>query len=279
VIAFPNCKINLGLNVIHKRNDGYHDIETVFYPINIVDAIEVIADETSPQAQRIQFSFSGIALNGKAEENLCVRAYELLRGNFPEMPALKMHLHKTIPVGAGLGGGSSDAAFSLRLLNDKFNLKLSIESLLDYALQLGSDCPFFIINKPCFATGRGEFLKPINLVLSNYKMVIANPGIDISTSEVFSLVKPIRPSKSILDIIQEPIDSWKNELKNDFEEAVFKAHSEISDIKNELYRAGALYASMTGTGSTVYGIFEKENEAKFSFPSNYIVRELFGQPQ
>ena len=277
MILFPNSKINLGLNIIRKRTDGFHDLESVFYPIDLTDALEVISP--GKLTELIEFSTTGLEIEGEPGTNLCPRAFSLLKKFFPRIPAVQMHLHKAIPIGAGLAGGSSDAAFTLKLLNEKFSLGISTESLLNFALQLGSDCPFFIINKPCFATGRGELLEPVDIDLSAYKILIVNPAIHISTSEVFSRVKPLLPSKSILQIIQQPVTSWKNELRNDFEEAVFTANPDIAHIKDELYRAGGLYASMTGTGSTVYGIFEKRNEAKFSFPPNYFVKELFDQAQ
>ena len=165
---------------------------------------------------------SGIPINGKNEENLCFKAYWLLKKDFSQLPAVMIHLHKTIPAGSGLGGGSADGAFTLRLLNQKFALGLSTEQLLDYALQLGSDCPFFIINIPCVATGRGEFLEPVSVDLSGYKFVIVNPGIHLSTAEAFSLLKPSLPSKSIKEIIQQPVETWQTELKNDFEKPVLK---------------------------------------------------------
>jgi 4-diphosphocytidyl-2-C-methyl-D-erythritol kinase len=277
VIVFPNCKINLGLNIIRKRTDGFHDIESVFYPVGLTDALEVVTAGNSTEP--LQFSASGLAIEGATETNLCHNAFSMLKKFFPQIPPTQMHLHKAIPIGAGLGGGSSDAAFTLKLLNMKFGLEITTESLLDFALQLGSDCPFFIMNKPCFASGRGEFLESINIDLGAYKIVIVNPGIHISTAEVFSMVKPVHPSKSIRQVIQQPLLSWKNELKNDFEEIIFAAHPEIGDIKDELYRTGALYASMTGSGSSVYGIFEKSNEPGFSFPSTYFVKQLIGEAQ
>ena len=197
-----------------------------------------------------------------------------MKKDFPQLSAVKIHLHKTIPAGSGLGGGSADGAFMLKLLNQKFDLELSTEQLLDYAVQLGSDCPFFIINKPCFATGRGEFLEPISIDLSAHKFVIANPGIHVSTAEAFSSLKPSLPSKSIKEIIQQPVETWKKELKNDFEESVFKKYPAIESIKAKMYESGAVYSSMTGSGSTVYGIFRKELEVSLDLPQNYFVKEL-----
>jgi 4-diphosphocytidyl-2-C-methyl-D-erythritol kinase len=277
MILFPNCKINLGLNVIRKREDGYHDLETVFYPVAIKDVLEIIKARNPNPA--IQYSASGIPIEGAPENNLCIKAYRLLKNDFPQLPSIELHLHKTIPQGAGLGGGSSNGAFTLLLLNKKFELNLSREKLLDYALQLGSDCPFFIINKPCFAMGRGEILTPVDIDLSNYKFVIVNPGIHISTGEAFSSIVPAAVTKSVKDIMLQPIDTWSKELKNGFEEPLLKKYSAIKEIKDKLYHAGAVYASMTGSGSTVFGIFERNNNEQISFPSHYFVKELTGQLQ
>lgn len=275
MIVFPNCKINLGLNVIRKRDDGYHDLESLFYPLDLTDALEIVSSQTTKDP--VIFSTSGLEINGEPGTNLCLKALAVLKKSFPQIPPVNMHLHKTIPIGAGLGGGSADAAFTLKLLNKKFHLGISTDSLLEIALELGSDCSFFILNRPCLARGRGELLQPAALDLSPYRLVIVNPGIHMSTAEVFSAITPTVPSKSVLQIIQQPIASWRNELKNDFEEAVFQKYPIISQVKNGLYDAGALYASMTGTGSTVYGIFEKRRPVEFSFPSNYFVKELPGK--
>jgi 4-diphosphocytidyl-2-C-methyl-D-erythritol kinase len=269
VVLFPNCKINLGLNIIGKRRDGYHDLETVFYPVQLKDAIEVIENSS------LKFSTSGLDIQGSNETNLCVKAFHLLKKYFPHLPAVQMHLHKAIPMGAGLGGGSADGAFTLKLLNKKFDLNLSEKQLIDYSLQLGSDCPFFIINKPCYATGRGEILERLQLDLSNYKIVLVHLGVHISTAWAFENIKPLKPVKLIKEIIHQPISSWKYELTNDFEEPVFKKHPEIKKIKDDLYNAEAIYASMTGSGSSVYGIFEKEKTISLSFPENYFTKTLF----
>jgi len=268
VVLFPNCKLNLGLHIIRKRPDGYHDIETVFYPLPFYDAIEII------EADNFQFSMSGETIHGHEQDNLCIKAYQLLKKDFSQLPAVKMHLHKNIPSGAGLGGGSADAAFTLMLCNQKFDLGLSGEKLIEYALQLGSDCPFFIVNKPCFASGRGEYLETIDLNLAAYKFLIVNPRIHISTTEAFSFISPQQPSKPVKEIMLQPIETWKDELKNDFEEPVFKKHPAIKKIKEKLYEAGAVYSSMSGSGSTVYGIFKKEVVVKPGFPENYVVKEL-----
>src|SRR6186997_3271542 len=269
MVSFPNCKINLGLNIVNKRDDGYHDIETAFFPIQLKDSLEIIEKE------KFEFSTRGIAIEGEPEKNLCIKAYDLLKKDFPQLPAVQMHLHKAIPMGAGLGGGSADGAFTLKLLNKKFELSLSEKQLINYSLQLGSDCPFFILNKPCFATGRGEILEQTELDLSEYKFLIVQPPVHISTAWAFSTINPLEPVKLIKQIIQQPIATWKAELINDFEKPVFENHPEIKKIKDKLYDAGATYASMSGSGSAVYGIFSKENAISISFPDNYFVKTLF----
>lgn len=253
MLFFSNCKINLGLRVLQKRADGYHDLETVFYPIPFHDVIEVIRTEQAP----LQFSTSGIDVNVLPEQNLCMKAYNLLKQKF-DLPPLQLHLHKSIPSGAGLGGGSANAAFTLKLLNAKLNLGLTTEQLLDLSLQLGSDCPFFIVNRPCIASGRGEVFEPVNLSrLQQYKIAIINPGIHISTAWAFSKIKIRNDGASIKHIINQPIELWKNELVNDFEEAVFAEHPALPEIKSKLYENGAVYASMSGSGSGMYGLFEQ----------------------
>jgi 4-diphosphocytidyl-2-C-methyl-D-erythritol kinase len=271
VIVFPNCKINLGLHITGKRSDGFHDLETVFFPLPFYDVLEIIE---SSGYNDISFTVTGIPISGDPSTNLCVKAYRLLKKDHPHLPALKMHLHKIIPMGAGLGGGSADGAYTLKLLNDKFQLGLSTPQLINYALQLGSDCPFFIINQPSFATGRGEAMEPFNLSLKNYTFVLVNPGIHVNTAQAFSQVTPALPGKSIKAIIQQPITTWKDELKNDFEEIVSKQHPAISEIKKELYAKGAVYGSMTGSGSTMYGIFERRNDLKLYFPPGYFIKQL-----
>jgi 4-diphosphocytidyl-2-C-methyl-D-erythritol kinase len=268
MISFPNCKINLGLHILNKREDGFHNLETFFYPLPLHDALEII------QAEKTVFTNSGLPVPGTAEGNICLKAYHLLKKDFAELPLLKIHLHKAIPMGAGLGGGSADGAFTLKLLNQKFNLGLSTDQLIKYALKLGSDCPFFIINKPCIAAGRGEILEPLPIDLSAYKFLIVNPGIHVNTGWAFSQINPVLSEKSIKKIIVQPIETWQKELKNDFEEPVFNNHLEIKSIKDELYKEGAVYASMSGSGSTVYGIFKKEIELSFNFPAHYFVKEL-----
>ena len=272
MICFPTCKINLGLRITNKRADGFHALETVFFPISIKDALEIII-EPDTNAAPISFTSSGLAINGDPSDNLCFKAYGLLKKDYPTIPNIKMHLHKTIPMGAGLGGGSADGAFTLVALNQLFNLQLSVDKLMQYALTLGSDCPFFIINTPAFATGRGEILKPINVNLDGYYIVIVNPGIAISTKLAFSLITPKVPDTNMEAIICEPVTLWKEKLINDFEQPIFNSFPELANIKETLYQKGAVYASMTGTGSTVYGIFPTSmmDTLSFNFPTHYFV--------
>lgn len=265
MILFPNCKINLGLHIIGKRADGYHNLETIFYPIALKDALEII------QAETFSFKVTGMPVDGEPEKNLCVKAYNLLKQKF-DLPPVYMHLHKAIPLGAGLGGGSSDGATTLLLLDQKFQLKLTTNELIDLSLQLGSDCPFFIINKPCLATGRGEILQALQIeTLKDYKIVIVNPGIHINTGWAFSQIRPAPSLQSLQSIIEQPVSEWKHRLKNDFENAVFSAHPEIKAIKDQLYSNGAVYASMSGSGASVYGVFEKDDVVKLEFPDRYFV--------
>lgn len=274
MIVFPNCKINLGLNILRKRSDGYHDLETVFYPLPLTDILEIIEYKNHTRTPSIPFTITGLPVKGEAASNLCIRAYKLLKRDFQHLPHIKVHLHKVIPTGAGLGGGSADAAFTLLLLNDLFRLKISPEQLIDYAAQLGSDCPFFIINKPCFAKGRGEKLEELKVDLSNYKFIIIHPNIHIDTGRAFLNITPALPARSLKEIITSPLQTWKDELINDFENVIFPDHKEIAAIKEKLYRAGAIYASMSGSGSTVYGIFEKRSQPELQFPGTYFVKEV-----
>ncbi|HVZ97172.1 MAG TPA: 4-(cytidine 5'-diphospho)-2-C-methyl-D-erythritol kinase [Chitinophagaceae bacterium] len=263
MIAFPNCKINLGLHVLRKREDGYHDLETCFLPVKLQDAAEIV-----PSQDVTHFTATG-TFSGNDADNLCLKAYHLLKADFPQITAISMHLHKVIPAGAGLGGGSADAACTLQLLNKIFELKISLEQLSVYALQLGSDCPFFLINKTSVATGRGEILKEINVPLKDYRIALVNPGIHISTGIAFKNIRPAIPGKAIRQIINQPIETWRDELKNDFEKFVFERYPLVKKIKEDLYHDGALYASMSGSGSTVYGIFEKNKDINYKPQSNF----------
>ncbi len=269
MVTFPNSKINIGLNIIGKRNDGYHNIETVFYPIDVKDALEIIPSPDS--GTDIIFTSSGNPISGNTDENLCVKAYRLLKKDFPEIPSVKMHLHKNIPMGAGLGGGSSDGAAVLLLLNKKFNLNISEEKLIQYALMLGSDCPFFIKNKPCFAEGRGDILKETSIDLSGYKLMIVHPGIHVNTKEAFAKLDPkdYSAAGSLELAIQKNITEWKTYINNDFEKPVFGRYPEIKKIKSIMYENGSLYSSMSGSGSSVFGIFPQDMNINIKFPSHY----------
>ncbi|HEU4903805.1 MAG TPA: 4-(cytidine 5'-diphospho)-2-C-methyl-D-erythritol kinase [Flavisolibacter sp.] len=270
MILFPNCKINLGLHILRKREDGFHDLETVFYPVPLQDALEII-HHPAPITD-IEFSASGLQVDGNISDNICVKAYRLLKTDFPQLAPIKMHLHKTIPMGAGLGGGSANGAFTILLLNKKFNLGIRQEQLIHYALQLGSDCPFFIKNTPCVATGRGEIMEALCLDLSAYQFVLVNPGIHVNTGWAFSQIQPAAGRPSLKDVIQLPVNEWKGRLVNDFEEPVCRQYPEIAQARQTLYEQGAVYASMTGSGSTVYGLFPKEASPQLHFPAHYFVK-------
>lgn len=255
MIIYPNAKINLGLNVTEKRSDGYHNLETIFYPIPLQDAIEVIQLENSKNDYALKIS--GASIDGEPDENLVVRAYRILRQDYPRIPSIDIHMFKQIPTGAGLGGGSSDAAFMIKLLNKKFNLNLSVMKMEEYAVRLGADCAFFIQNKPVFATGIGNIFTPIQLSLKGYYLVLIKPEIFVSTKDAFEHILPQKPERPLTSIIKQPIEEWKNLMKNDFEKSVFMKYPEISAIKDKLYDMGAVYASMSGSGSSVYGIFKE----------------------
>lgn len=251
MITFPPCKINLGLNVIRKRADGYHDIETVFCPVPWTDALEVVRSES------FSFTVSGLPVTGAPADNLCVRAYELLKERHGIGP-VSMHLHKVIPMGAGLGGGSSDAAHTLNLLDAVFELNLKVDDLLHYASLLGSDCPFFIHGKPAIGKGRGELLNEIELPLANKFLVVVVPDVHVSTTTAYAGVEPAVPERPCGEVVSEvPLSQWKHYLINDFERSVIQAFPVIGKVKMMLYDSGAVYAAMSGSGSAVYGIFDR----------------------
>ena len=271
MITFPDCKINLGLNVVERRPDGYHNLETVFYPVPITDALEVQAmDELFPSAVDCDLKVTNLVIEGDEQRNLVVRAYQLLKQDFPQLPRVHVHLYKNIPTQAGMGGGSSDCAFMLSLLNEQFALGLSKQQLIGYAARLGADCAFFILNEPAYAEGIGERLQPVDLRLQGMYLAVARPDIPVSTKEAFSLIKPQRPAKNCRDIVMQPVETWREELKNDFEQSVFALHPEIALIKQQLYEQGAVYAAMSGSGSAVFGLF-REPQADFAsrFPSMF----------
>ena len=254
MITFPNAKINLGLNIVETRPDGYHNLETIFYPINLQDALEVTRRENNDKEYTLHIS--GSPLEGEPEDNLVVKAYKLLKKDYPGLLPVDIHMYKHIPAGAGLGGGSSDAACMIKLLNDKFSLGLSTERMEEYAVKLGADCAFFIRNKPVFATGIGNLFEPVELSLKGYHIILIKPDIFVSTRDAFAEIKPVRPAVSLKEIVKQPMETWKHSMKNDFEDSVFKKFPEIAAIKDELYDLGAVYAAMSGSGSSVYGIFK-----------------------
>ena len=247
MIVYPNAKINVGLNVLEKQADGYHKLASVFYPINkLYDILEILP------AKQFSFSSSGIVIPGNS--NICVKAFELLKADF-DIGNVSMHLHKKIPIGAGLGGGSADGAFVLKALNKIFKMELSVIELEGYALRLGADCPFFIENSPKYVTGIGEKMININLDLSAYKLKFIFSELHISTNEAYKSVIPSWPKKSLLDLINQPIENWNSIVKNDFEISAFSKYPHLEKIKDKLYDDGAVYASMTGSGSVIYGVF------------------------
>ena len=266
MITFPNAKINIGLNIVEKRSDGFHNIESVFYPVGLSDALEVI-ENTDKTTERIVFSSSGIEIPGDSSNNLCCHAFHLIAKDY-SLPNVKIHLHKHIPIGAGLGGGSADAAFFIRLLNEKFELGLAWGEMHHYAKQLGSDCSFFVSNKTAFVEGRGDIFESIKLDLSNYNIVLIYPNIHVNTAKAYSGVHPKKSIRSLEnDILNLPMELWKNYIQNDFEDSMFFQFPELKKIKEALYSNGAIYASMSGSGSTLYGIFKNETDLRLKFPN------------
>jgi len=270
MVFFPHCKINIGLNILDKRPDGYHALQTIFYPIKLYDVVEVI------ESKIFEFSTTGIKIPGPPDQNLCVKAYQLLRKVFQDLPPIRMYLHKNIPTGSGLGGGSADGTFIIRLLNEKFALRLSEGHLASLAIQLGSDCPFFIHHSACYAEGRGELLEEINLDLSNYKIVLVHSGIQVNTRWAFSMIKRPNRKLPVKEMIMQSPKSWRSVVKNDFEEPVFSEFPSLQKIKQKLYEQGAHYSSLTGSGSTIYGIFDKDAQPKIEFGPEFRVDRLNG---
>ncbi len=261
MVCFPNCKINLGLYVTNKRSDGYHDIETAFYPVMFQDVLEIVPATTAT------LHLSGITVAGNQADNLVWKAYQLLQGQFPgKVPAFDIYLNKTIPMGAGLGGGSADGAFMLQLVNRYCQLGLSNEAMAALALQLGSDCPFFIYNTPQFAKGRGEKMAPLPISLSAYSIQLICPAVHVSTRDAFSAIVPKPAPVGLSQLASIPVTEWRGLVSNDFEAPVFLKHPALADIKTQLYTQGAIYASMSGSGSALYGIFKKGERAVIDSP-------------
>ena len=271
MLTFPNAKINLGLNITEKRPDGYHNLETVFYPIPVEDALEITPLENATGKGECTLKLSGRNIEGNPEDNLVVKAYRMLEHDF-DLPSVEINLLKHIPSGAGLGGGSSDAAFMLKMLNEEFQLGLPEEKLENYASRLGADCAFFIRNRPTYAEGIGNQFSPIALSLKGYHLLLVKPDIFVSTREAFSRITPRPPRISIKEIIDLPVEEWRGKLVNDFEESVFPQFPKIEEIKNTLYQLGATYASMSGSGASVFGLF-KEDVQGYEFGEDAFVHK------
>jgi 4-diphosphocytidyl-2-C-methyl-D-erythritol kinase len=296
MIEFPHAKINLGLRILRKRNDGYHDIETVFYPVPLCDILEVNSGKIQAQkiteipaskviegksvftgelnSNDINFSLSGIPVEGELTDNLCLRAYHIFTRETGWKEPLTIHLHKTIPSGAGLGGGSSDGAFMLYILDRISGKNTEAARLAEMASLLGSDCSFFLKKQPCFATGRGELLEEINVNLKGYSIVIVKPPFHVYTDEAYSNVKPRVDGNNIKSILGQPVESWKRILVNDFEESVFRIYPDLGEIKNKLYATGAVYASMSGSGSAMFGLYNTLPPQPSEFPDCFYFTAL-----
>jgi 4-diphosphocytidyl-2-C-methyl-D-erythritol kinase len=258
MVVFPNCKINIGLNICGRRPDDFHNIETVFYPVPWRDILEIIVSD------REEFTFEGIAIGCELKDNLCYKAWRLLQNDF-DLPPVKLFLYKKIPGGAGLGGGSSDAAFTLTTLNSLFSLQLDETALMQYASELGSDCAFFIKNHPVFATGKGNVFSEIAVDLNGYYLLIIKPPIHIATAGAYKMVIPGLPTYSLKDAVRLPLSEWKPKISNDFEKPVFAMYPELQEIRNKLYSLGAVYAAMSGSGSAIYSLFDKKLDYRGEF--------------
>lgn len=278
MLLLPCAKLNLGLNIVEKRPDGYHNLETVFVPIPLYDALEINQmDESFPSENACDIKITGNKIDCADKDNIVVKAYNLIASTY-DIPRVHIHLYKNIPSQAGLGGGSSDAAYMLKALNECFNLNISKEKLQEYAASLGADCAFFIDSEPAFATGIGSCLSPIDMgtTLTDCHVIIIKPSIAISTKSAYAHIHPHHPDKCCRDIINQPMETWKHELTNDFEEQAFKDYPELQNIKNNLYEHGAIYAQMSGSGSTMFGIFKDkpENIDSYFKPYNIITLKL-----
>ena len=271
MITFPVAKINLGLNVVEKRADGYHNLQTVFYPVPIMDALEIVPmSDGFPSDVDCDLKVTNITIEGDEQRNLVVRAYHLLKADYPELPRVHAHLWKGIPTQAGMGGGSSDCGYMIRLLNETFDMGLSSEQMQQYAARLGADCAFFIESSACYAEGIGERLQPIDLDLSGWHIGVVRPDIPVPTKEAFSRIHPHYPALNCRDVVKQPVETWRDRLTNDFEESVFVLHPEIGAVKEQLYKMGATYAAMSGSGSALFGLFKEEPDAlRQTFPDMF----------
>ena len=271
MITFPVAKINLGLNVVEKRADGYHNLQTVFYPVPIMDALEIVPmSDGFPSDVDCDLKVTNITIEGDEQRNLVVRAYQLLKADYPELPRVHAHLWKGIPTQAGMGGGSSDCGYMIRLLNETFDMGLSSEQMQQYAARLGADCAFFIESRASYAEGIGERLQPIDLDLSGWHIGVVRPDIPVPTKEAFSRIHPHYPALNCRDVVKQPVETWRDKLTNDFEESVFVLHPEIGAVKEQLYKMGATYAAMSGSGSALFGLFKDEPDAlRQAFPDMF----------
>ena len=271
MITFPVAKINLGLNVVEKRADGYHNLQTVFYPVPIMDALEIVPmSDGFPSDVDCDLKVTNITIEGDEQRNLVVRAYQLLKADYPDLPRVHAHLWKGIPTQAGMGGGSSDCGYMIRLLNETFDMGLSSEQMQQYAARLGADCAFFIESRACYAEGIGERLQPIDLDLSGWHIGVVRPDIPVPTNAAFSRIHPHYPALNCREAVMQPVETWRDTLTNDFEESVFVLHPEIGAVKEQLYKMGATYAAMSGSGSALFGLFKDEPDAlRQTFPDMF----------
>lgn len=267
MIVFPNAKINIGLNIISKRTDGYHNLDTVFYPVKVFDALEIVLSD------QLNFTSSGIDIPGNSYDNLCLKAYHLIKKEY-DLPQVNIHLHKNIPIGAGLGGGSADAGFFIKLLNEVCEIGLSTSEMQNYARQLGADCAFFIDNKSVFAFNKGDQFEPIKLNFSNYCLVLVMPPVHVSTAEAYGGVLPQTPLNNLKSALKLSVESWKDLIINDFEKSIFLHHPKISSVKEALYKKGAIYAAMSGSGAAVFGIFNKKPDLQELEKANRVFYDI-----
>ena len=269
MLTFPNAKLNLGLYVTARRPDGFHTLESVFVPLPWTDALELLP---APAGHATSLTLTGRPIPGAPATNLCVRAYELLQADYPQLPPAQLYLHKVVPIGAGLGGGSADAAFALKAANELFGLNLSTETLEGYARQLGSDCAFFIRNKPVLAVERGDVFEEIDLHLAGAGCVVVYPNLHIGTAEAYARIVPQRPAQALREALAQPMATWRDTVRNDFEAALTPAHPVLATVKRQLYDAGATYASLSGSGSAVYGLWEAPAEVQpVAWPAGFTV--------
>ena len=270
MLVFPNAKLNLGLYVTERRPDGFHSIESVFLPLPWTDVLEILP---APAGQpKTSITLTGCPIPGAPATNLCVRAYELLQADFPQLPPAQLYLHKIVPIGAGLGGGSADAAFALKATNNLFGLSLSAEALENYARRLGSDCAFFIRNKPVLAVEKGDVFEEIDLNLTGTGCMVIYPNLHISTAEAYARITPQQPAHPLRAALAQPMAMWRETVSNDFETALTPTHPVLAKIKQQFYAAGATYASLSGSGSAVYGLWPAGQEiAPLVWPAGFTV--------